>query len=90
MAKKREALTSAKVDLGDLDLETAYLTVHGLVKGSDFTMQEVADCIKKTRQTLHVALSSSKYPFMLIEVLECLGYDASLVIKTEKRSPKGE
>lgn len=88
--EEKGQLTSADKDLGTLDLSTAYLTVHGLVKTSDFSMKEVADCIGKTRQMLHLALSSDKYPKILMDVLHCLGYDSKIVIETKIKPPKGE
>lgn len=83
MSEKKKALKRATVDLGNLDWETAYMTVHGLVKSSGLTMNEVAKCIGKTRQTLLLVLTTPNYPLLLIKVLECLGYKAKIQIVTE-------
>lgn len=73
-----------------MDVSTAHMTVYGLVKTSDKSVQEIADCIGKTRQMLHLALTTDKYPLILVEVLECLGYKARLRQEIIAEIPKGE
>ena len=83
MSEKKKALKRATKDLGSLDWDTAYMTVHGLVKGSGLTMDEVAKCVGRTRQTLLQVLTTDRYPRELVRVLECLGYKARIKIDTE-------
>ena len=92
MKEENKSLVTAKEDLGDLPQSTAHHTVHGLVKSSGVTMEELAACINKSKPTLLVVLKTSNYPLQLIEVLDCMGYDAELVIRTmpKTKTPKGE
>ena len=78
MANKKKALQKASQEVGIISLNTAHHTVHGLVKASKFTMQEIADCIGKTRPTLRLILTTPDYPLELVEVLECLGYKVEM------------
>lgn len=73
----------ATKELGDMKLETAFMTVAGLAKSLGLTQGDIGDCIGRTRQTMSKVLGTSDYPFQLLKVLECLGYDAEIVIRTK-------
>ena len=75
-------------DLGNLDWGIATYTVFGLVKSSGKSMEEVATCAGTTRQTLYRMFDSGSRPLMMVRILECLGYEAKIVIET--KIPKGE
>lgn len=86
---KRKPLAKATKELGNLDRSDAYLKVAELVDESGISRKDLADCIGKTYRMLHLALSCDKYPGILVDVLECLGYDAWKVEQIGTKIPKG-
>lgn len=85
MANDKKLPMEADKELGDLNIDTAYIMVAGLVKSLGLTQGDVGDCIGRTRQTMKKVLGTSDYPFQLLKVLDCLGYEAELVIRTRKK-----
>jgi hypothetical protein len=90
MAEKKKPLIESPPDLGSLPLSTAHLMLSGLIKSEGLTQEDVGNCIGRTRQTMSKILGTSDYPLELLRVLDCLGYDAEIVIRTKIKTPKGE
>ena len=92
MSKSRDPLVIAKKDIGIMDIETTRNQVRKLIEESGLKQAKICECIGKTRATLHLALTTDKYPQILVAVLECLGYEAEVQtrIVTKIKTPKGE
>ncbi len=88
--RKRKAIVTATKDIGELDAYKAYKQVAKLVDESGVPKKRIAECIGKTDRMLHLALTTSQYPLILMEVLECLGYDVENIMRLTIKTPKGE
>ena len=88
---KRKAIRQPKEEMGDLPLATAHLAVSTLldeVKDSEgITKRQVWECVGKTEQTFYRVLAGDQSPLTLLDILECLGHDAEIIIRTKPKKP---
>ena len=76
MSEAKKPLQVATKELGTLSIEEAGAEALRLIEESEFSKPIVASCIGKTRQMMHLALTSITYPKIIVDVLACLGYEA--------------
>lgn len=81
--KDIKPMVQATEEVPLLEIGIAHEEVHKLVKDSGFSKPKIAECIGATRQMLHLALTTDKYPFILIRVLKCLGYKTAMKLDLE-------
>ena len=79
MSEVKKPLQAATKELGILSIEEAGLAALKLIEESEFSKPMVAKCVGKTRQMMHLALTSVTYPKIIVDVLACLGYEANYV-----------
>lgn len=90
MATKKRNIKPITLAAEDVDglfpAENAHVKAKELIKKSGMKMERIADCVGIKVRMLQVGLKDDRYPWIVLAVFKCLGYESRIVF--EVKTPK--